>query len=184
MAHEFNEPQKKELKRIWLGCGGQEEQAENFIGELAYFFDNCPELISGSHKKIESQHSRDYSSVAQQCERLVKALEKIPDPDMLNILSIREKRPEYGGRNVPICDPLDYVKGIQELAEFQSDQLKKCNKYERQLSSLWKFITKEKRFRPLEKISRSHLLDLAVALWPEVDSASFEKAYRPEEEIR
>ena len=174
MAHEFNETQKEQLERIWLDCGGQEEQAKNFIGELAYFFDNCPELIAGSHEKIETQHSRDYSSVVQQCEKLVKALEKIPDIDRINILSIREKRPENGGRSVPICDPLDYVEGIQELAKFQSNQLKKYKKYKQQLYGLRDFLN---RFPPLRNIKRSNLLKLAGELWPEVDPASFEKAY-------
>ena len=171
MVHKFNENQKKVLKRIWSDCKGQEQQVENFIGRLAYFLDTCPELITGSHKKIETQRSRDYFDVAKHCGKLLKALAKIPDIDRINLLSIYENTPLFS-------DPLDHVKGIQKRAEFQSNQLKKCKKYDQQLDDLRDFLN---CFEPLQKISRYYFLDLAAVLWPEIDPSSFEKAYRPEE---
>lgn len=176
MAYTFNRPQLDQLNRVWRDCSGQEWLANNFTTELAYFMEHCPELITEGNRKIETEESRDYSAVAKHCDKLLKALEAIPELDRLNLLSMREKRREYDGRSVPLCDPLEYVKALQELAAANSNNVKRYAKHERQLNRLRTFLD---RFPPLRNISRSNFIELAATLWPEINSESFLKAYRP-----
>jgi len=176
MAGTFSEAQTAHLKRIWSDCGGLDRLADDFTAELAYFMDRCPELIAVGNKKIETEESRDYAAVAKHCEKLLAALGKIPDLDRLNALSLREERAEYDGRSLPLCDPLEYVQTMQELANDRSYRLKRYAKHERQLDELRRFLD---RFPPLKEISRKQFLNLAAILWPSVDSQNFEKAYRP-----
>lgn len=176
MAYTFNEAQKTDLKRIWSTCGGLERLADNFVSELAYFMEYCPELITEGNRKIETEESRDYAAVAKHCDKLLKALEGIPELERLNLLSMREKRHEYDGRSVPLCDPLEYVKALQELATANSYNVKRYAKHERQLDKLRTFL---ERFPPLRDISRKQFLELLGALWPDIDDDSFRKAYRP-----
>lgn len=176
MTGTFSEAQKAELNRIWSDCGGLARLADDFTAELAYFMDRCPELIAVGNKKIETEESRDYAAVAKHCEKLLAALGEIPELDRLNLLSLREERPEYDGRSVPLCDPLEYVQTMQELASDRSYRLKRYAKHERQLDELRRFVD---RFPPLKEISRKEFLELAGALWPDIDDDSFRKAYRP-----
>ncbi|MGI9284774.1 MAG: hypothetical protein ACR2P1_05250 [Pseudomonadales bacterium] len=103
MADGMTDAQKLQLKRVWLDCGGQERLCEDYIAELAHFhfLDYAPELIAGSHKKNEAAESRNFAAVANSCDNLLEAMKAIPDLDRLNLLSPREERPEYGGKNVP-----------------------------------------------------------------------------------
>lgn len=176
MAGTFSEAQTADLKRIWSDCGGLDRLADDFTAELAYFMDHCPELIAVGNKKIETEESRDYAAVAKHCERLLAALGEIPELDRLNLLSLREERPEYNGRSVPLCDPLEYVQTIQELANDRSGRLKRYAKHERQLDELRRFLN---RFPPLQGLSRYKFIELAGALWPDTGEDSFRKAYRP-----
>ncbi len=176
MVAALSEAQQVQLKRVWLECGGQERLADNFTAELAYFLDNCPDLIVEGNKKIETEESRGYAAVAKHCDKLLKALGDIPELDRLNLLSLREKRPEYDGRSLPMCDPLDYVQALQELAADRSYRLKRYAKHKRQLGDLRAFLD---RFPPLRAISRSNFIELATQLWPDINPESFLKAYRP-----
>lgn len=176
MTATFSEAQKAELNRIWSDCGGPARLAGDFTAELAYFMDHCPELIAVGNKKIETEESRDYAAVAKHCEKLLAVLGDLPELDRLNLLSLREERPEYDGRSVPLCDPLEYVQTMQELANDRSGRLKRYAKHERQLDELRQFVN---RFPPLKEISRANFVDLAAALWPEINPENFLKAYRP-----
>ncbi|TBW52217.1 hypothetical protein EZI54_16390 [Marinobacter halodurans] len=176
MARTFSEAQTADLKRIWSDCGGLDRLADNFTAELAYFMDRCPELIAVGNKKIETEESRNYAAVATHCEKLLAALGEIPELDRLNLLSLREERAEYDGRSVPLCDPLEYVQTMQELATDRGRRLKRYAKHKRQLDELRRFLD---RFPPLNEISRAKFIDLAAALWPEINPENFLKAYRP-----
>ena len=176
MAYKFSEPQKANLQKVWLECDGQERLANNFTTELAYFMEHCPELIADGNKKIETEQSRNYSTLEKHCDKLLKTLESIPELERLNLLSLREQRPEYDGKSIPLCDPLEYVRALQALAADQSHNLKRYAKHERQLDQLRTHLN---RHPPLRDISRSKFIELAGELWPDIKYDSFLKAYRP-----
>ena len=180
MAGTLAEAQKEQLRRIWLECGGLERLAEGFAGEIAFFLEQCPPLITEGNKKIETEESRGYANVAKQCDKLLKALEGIPELDRLNRLSLRGHFPgivdaQGDSKSVPLCDPLEYLQALQEQAARQSQEVKRYAKHERQLSQLRHFLN---RFPPMRQISRESFIELAGELWPEVNLESFRKAYR------
>lgn len=173
----ISEDQARDLKDFWRRHDGLDRLADDFVKELGFFMQHCPTLITDSKKKIETEESKAFAAVATHCEKLERALRGISDLDRLNILSLREARPEYGGKAMPLVDPLEYVSAIRELAGARSYELKRLGKYTRQLLGLREFV---KRFPPLKDISRSRLVELASLLWPAVGSGDFERAYRPE----
>jgi len=179
VGYTFNDSQIADLKRVWQRLGGLERLADSFTDELAYFMEHCPELITEGNRKIETKESRDYSTVAKHCDKLLQALEEIPALDRLNRLSMRAGGPLSGPLpGFPLCDPIEYVQAIKKLATQESSIIKRYAKYERQLTSLRSFVN---RFPPLREISRSNFLDLAALLWPDASPDSLERAYRPEQ---
>ena len=172
---EFTTEQQAALEEYWFAQGGLAQLAEDFIQQMTFFMEHCPEIISDNNKKIEAVESRNYSAVAERCKKLLEALELIPEGERLNILSLRERRPEYDNKAMPICEPYVYVDTMRELAEHWSYELKRPAKHARQLYGLRNFV---KRFPPLKSVNRKKFIELAQILWPSVNGSSFEKVYK------
>lgn len=153
-----------ELKAFWKKLGGQDRLADGFVSEIKFFLNQVPAINAEDGRKQATVERQTYREIANQCDGLLKALEKIPDLDRLNILSLRERRTEYGDKTLPICDPLDYVKTIKENSEFHAEEFGRAGvtKFSRQLYSLKNFI---KRFPPCMGINRSSFIELATILW-------------------
>ncbi len=171
----FSAGQKASLKRIWIDCGGEKELLDDFTQELNYFLATSPKLITNGNVKFETIERDNYRKVANACEKLISALGAIDSLDRLNVLSLRERKPEYGDRSLPMCDPLDYVNVVRETASYYANSLGRLRKYERQLNGLEHFL---KRFPATREILNSQLIDIACTLWPEVNSESFHKAHK------
>ena len=164
--------QIKKLREFWQNIGGLDRLTDDFVNELNHYMRTTSTLITDSNKRIETEESRRYKKVADACNKLLDALNDIPDIDRLNVLSLREIRPEYDGRSLPICNPLDYVKTIRETAEGYSYELKKCVKYERQWKGLRNYI---KRFPSCRDITKSQFSNLFSILY-DVDKEALRKA--------
>lgn len=152
MSYTFNTNQQAELRAFWLELGCPKGVIDGYINELVHYLDTTSELITNSNKKIESKENRDYLNVAKQCEKLLNELKKIPELDRINLLSVRENRPEYGGRIMSIIDPFSYVEAIQELAKHHSYELNKCSKYYRQLHGLKTFLSRFPQCKDLKRV--------------------------------
>jgi len=171
MPFKFSNYQNEKLRRFWRNIGGLDRLAGDFVNELNHYMRTTPRLITDSNKRIEIEESREYKKIAEACNKLLDRLNNIPEIDRLNILSLRELRPEYCGRSLPICDPLDYVETIQELAEHQSYGLKKYVKSERQWKGLEHYI---KRFPPCRDLTKSQFSNLFFILY-DADKESVRK---------
>lgn len=176
MKVELSEKQKSDLANIWRLCRGEESLITNMlIPELEYFLETCPELITDSHKKIETQEGHNYMETAKNLKKAIDNLKKIPQIDRLNKLSVRQSHTDIAnGKHLPIHDPLDYVETIRDNALKMGDTLLQYTKYERQLDMLKDFLP---RFTPFKNIKRVHFFKISCALWPSVDPESFEKHY-------
>lgn len=162
MATTFNENQVQQLKRIWSELRGLDRLAGGFVIELQWYVENSPKLITDSNQAIEQEERETFGAVAEQCVELIKTLKRAPSIDRLNILSLREERPEYDGRSLPICDPLLFVEEIQERAASYAEALRHFKKHDRQLYGLKKFLN---RFPPARNISKRQFLDLAGVIY-------------------
>ena len=155
----------EQLKNIWQRLGGLDRLADSFVAEMRYFLEQTPAINADDGRKQSTVEREHYASVAEQCDKLLKALGQLPELDRLNVLSLRGYLPESGDRAVPICDPLDYITTVKENAQYRAEQLKNGNvsKFSRQLYALRDFIN---RFPPAREINRSQFIELATALWP------------------
>ncbi len=162
MSSIFSEHQHEELKKFWINMGGTKNLIDNFIAELAYYMETSHELITKGNKKIEDKEKDIYSDVAIHCTKLVHTLENISEIERINILSLREPRSEFGGKNIPICDPLEYVKTIQELAKYRCEELNNAPKYKRQVKELDRFL---RRFPQMKDLANNLFSDLFCILY-------------------
>mgnify|MGYP000131451102 CR=1 FL=1 len=150
----FSEHQNIALKKFWSGINGLDRLADTFILELRHYMEYySTEIIANSNKQIETAESEKYLNIAKLCGELGRLFKDIPELDRYNLLSVREERKE---KNIPICDPLEYVVYIKEQAEDHSYKLKKYAKHEQQLIGFNVFI---ERFSPCRKLTRAQFVD-------------------------
>ncbi len=157
----FSEHQDYKLRNFWKDIGGLEHLTEGFVRELRYYMDTTPALITDKNTRVEYEQRDDYKNVADICKQLTKALTKMQATDRINLLSLRNEN------RIPMCDPMDYVKTIQELAEFTVGEFDGVKKYDCQINNLTNFIN---RFPPCKKLIKKQFTDLFYILYcPETD---------------
>jgi len=167
MSFTLSENKNSQLRRFWLDIGGLDRLTGDFVNELIYYMKTTSELITDTNKQIETEESNRYKKVANTCDKLLAELTEISELDRINILSLRQKYQEFGEKSLPMCDPLEYVETIKELADNYSYELKKCAKYERQWKGLENF---KKRFPPCKNLTKEQFKDLFCILYqPETD---------------
>jgi hypothetical protein len=131
MRKQISSEQITRLLSIWRENGGLAKQEDAFISGLQHTLSTMPPIIEGSKGKIEIEESNNYADVEKCCSKLIRALRVLPLIERTSLLSIHERRDDFGGKAVPMIDPLEYVDSIQELASGHSQYLRTFRKHVR-----------------------------------------------------